>query len=106
MDLHGGFADITVDLTAPEKESWAAAVGGRIGLLIAPQILTYVNGGWTSTRFDAVNFPPGVVTLPAHTFSGGFIGGGTEIAVAAVPGLMNIDCLLTNLPIFHFSSEG
>jgi hypothetical protein len=87
IDLHGGFTDGTFDATAPEKESWVAAVGGRIGVLVTPQILTYVNGGWTSTRFDAVNFPPGVFSWPAHTFSGGFIGGGTEIAVAAVPGL-------------------
>ena len=87
MDLHDGFADATFVLTAPEKESWAATVGGRVGLLVAPHVLTYVNGGWTSTRFDAVNFPGGVLSWPDHTFSGGFIGGGAEFAVAAVPGL-------------------
>jgi outer membrane immunogenic protein len=86
MDLHGGFTDGTFDVTAPQKETWAAAVGGRIGLLVTPQVLTYVNGGWTSTRFDAVNFGGGV-SWPAHTFGGGFIGGGTEVAVAALPGL-------------------
>jgi hypothetical protein len=61
-----------------------AGIGGRP----TPQVLTYVNGGWTSTRFSGVNFPPsGAVALPAQTFSGGFIGGGAEFAVATVPGL-------------------
>jgi outer membrane immunogenic protein len=88
MDLHSDFEDFFAAGPAPRKEDWAAAVGGRIGFLIAPQVLTYVNGGWTSTRFSGVNFPPtGAFSLPAHTFSGGFIGGGTEVAVAAVPGL-------------------
>lgn len=27
-------------------------VGGRIGYLVTPQILAYVNGGWSSTRFS------------------------------------------------------
>ena len=36
MDLHGGFTDGTFDATAPEKESWAAAVGGRVRLLVTP----------------------------------------------------------------------
>jgi outer membrane immunogenic protein len=69
------------------------AAGGRIGYLVTPQILAYVNGGWSSTRFDGVSFIGVVVgassgfTLPAHTFNGGFIGGVTEVAVAAVPGL-------------------
>ena len=30
---------------------------------------------------------PAGFTLPGHTFNGGFIGGGTEVAVAAFPGL-------------------
>ena len=46
-----------------------------------------MNGGWTSTRFAEVHFPGGVFSLPAQTYSGGFIGGGAEFAVAAVPGL-------------------
>ena len=60
-----------------------AGIGGRP----TPQVLTYVNGGWTSTRFSGVDFPRGQIKLPVQTFSGGFIGGGAEFAVAAVPGL-------------------
>jgi outer membrane immunogenic protein len=55
--------------------------------LVTPQILTYVNGGYTPTRFDNVNFPASRISLPGQTFNGGFIGGGTEVAVAALPGL-------------------
>jgi len=31
------------------------AVGGRIGLLVTPQLLTYFSGGYTQSKFDAVN---------------------------------------------------
>ena len=84
MDLHGGFFDEAAQVTgAPVREIWAGGVGARIGFLVTPQILTYVNGGWTPTRFDAVNFPGTRASLPGQTFNGGFIGGGTE----NVPGL-------------------
>src|SRR6516225_8198076 len=84
MDLHGSLTDATIPSTASHKENRAAAVGGRIGFLIAPQVLTYVNGVWTSTLFSEVDFPGGAFSFPAHTFSGGFIGGGTEVAVAGI----------------------
>jgi len=41
----------------------------------------------TLCRRYVFHFPGGVLSWPAHIFSGGFVGGGTEIAVAAVPGL-------------------
>ena len=93
MDLRGHLGAVAGAFLGTEKESSAVAAGGRIGYLVTPQILTYVNGGWSSTRFDGVSFPtspqgvPVGVTLPGHTFNGGFIGGGTEVAVAALPGL-------------------
>src|SRR6516164_2471350 len=87
MDLHGSLTDATIPSTASHKENRAAAVGGRIGFLIAAQVLTYVNGAWTSTLFSEVDFPGGAFSFPAHTFSGGFIGGGTEVAVAGMPRL-------------------
>ena len=92
MDLHGDFSG-AASFGGREKESGAWAVGGRIGYLVTPAILAYFNGGWTGTRFDGVNIidstngGPIGESLSAHTFSGGFIGGGTEIAVQALPGL-------------------
>jgi outer membrane immunogenic protein len=93
MDLRGHLGAVAGAFLGTEKESSAVAAGGRIGYLVTPQILAYINGGWSSTRFDGVSFPtsptgvPVGTTLPGHTFNGGFIGGGTEVAVAAFPGL-------------------
>ena len=90
---HLGVSDATVLVNGAEKESSAVAAGGRIGYLVTPQILTYVNGGWSSTRFDGISFNSATtgaatgLTLPAHSSSGAFIGGGTEVAVAPFPGL-------------------
>jgi outer membrane immunogenic protein len=73
---------------ASEKESAAWAVGGRIGYLPYPNLLTFFDAGFTQTRFDQQNlFPVTVggaaigVSLPQHTFNGWFIGGGTEYRI-------------------------
>jgi outer membrane immunogenic protein len=79
--------------TGQLKERNAAYVGGRIGALVTPQLLTYVSGGWTETRFKSAvltdTFDPtgDVVALPAQTFHGWFVGGGTEYALGWMPGL-------------------
>jgi outer membrane immunogenic protein len=71
------------------KSSWAA--GGRIGYLVVPQLLTYVSGGYTQARFDAVNFiggPVGSTTvMDAQTYKGWFIGSGVEYGIDFLPGL-------------------
>jgi len=70
-------------LTGNEKESSAWAAGGRIGYVLAPQIMTYVNGGWTEARFDQINEAsifgvPSAFGLPSHTYNGWFLGSGFE----------------------------
>jgi len=86
-------------LLANEKESGAWSIGGRIGYLVAPSVLTYVNAGYTRTRFDAQAFinnlgiPSGTVAgfqtgYTAQTYNGWFLGGGVETSLAGwVPGL-------------------
>jgi len=69
------------------KQTSARAVGGRIGWLATPQILTYVNGGYTQAHFSDVNlaFIGGGVpfaTFAAQTYKGYFIGGGVEYMFA------------------------
>jgi outer membrane immunogenic protein len=71
-----------------EKESSAWSVGGRLGYLVTPSLLSYVSGGYTETRFDRVDLLPATIgggainaSLPATTFHGWFIGGGTEYAL-------------------------
>jgi outer membrane immunogenic protein len=75
---------------ADEKETSAWSAGARIGYLITPSILTYVNGGWTQTRFDQMNITNavGIVgsnAFPAHTYQGWFLGSGFEYAFTWLP---------------------
>ena len=88
MDIHGTFSDpVFGPLTGTEKQNSAWAAGGRIGYLITPNILTYWNGGYTQMRFSGFNLSsplagfPDTFSLPSQTYSGGFLGGGTEIAL-------------------------
>jgi outer membrane immunogenic protein len=71
-----------------ERESAAWSVGGRLGVLITPRILTFFDGGWTQAHFDGVNYslaiaggPPTGLSLAAQTYNGWFIGSGFEYAL-------------------------
>ncbi|MGA8615804.1 MAG: porin family protein [Xanthobacteraceae bacterium] len=73
-------------LSGSVKESNAWFVGARLGYLVTPSLMTYFDGGYTQTRFDQVNFTtmlngPSFETMPAQTYSGWFLGGGTEYAL-------------------------
>jgi outer membrane immunogenic protein len=69
------------------REPWAWGVGGRVGYLIGPPILTYWTVGFTQSRFDQVNYSDvqtGAATgliLPAQTYNGCYLGGGVEYAI-------------------------
>jgi outer membrane immunogenic protein len=68
-----------------ERSAWSA--GGRLGYLVVPQFLTYFTAGYTEARFQGIT---GVCVvagclgaiLPSQTFSGYFLGGGTEYALS------------------------
>ena len=90
MDIHGQMSPGDTIYIGNEQESGAWYAGGRIGYLVTPSLMTYFDGGYTETRYDAVNLgalpvpvPAGFAgeTLPAHTYHGWFIGGGTEYAL-------------------------
>jgi outer membrane immunogenic protein len=81
-------------LVGHEKRTSAWAVGGRIGYLITPSMLTYVSGGYTEARFSGAELflktvPPidGLLNVPARTYSGWFLGGGYEYNLSWLPGL-------------------
>ena len=64
------------------SSSWA--VGGRVGYLPYPNLLTFISFGWTQSHFgaytEALNFgniPPSL-GVNAITYNGWFLGGGTE----------------------------
>ncbi len=89
MNLNGSMSPLFVSgvslnpLVANEKESSAGSVGARVGYLLTPTILSYVDGGWTRTRFDQMNETDnfGVADnfgFPAQTYSGWFLGSGFE----------------------------
>jgi outer membrane immunogenic protein len=71
-------------LTGTEKleDSWAAGV--RLGWLVAPNVLSYVNGGYSGSHWGRTNLFDTASGLPVgiHTNSfnrnGWFIGGGVE----------------------------
>ena len=91
-----GSPHFPLELTGSEKQSSAWAVGGRIGWLVTPQVLTYFSGGYTEARFDQVNLlaelspigqlNPGTAIL-AHTYRGWFLGSGLEYTTNWLPGL-------------------
>jgi outer membrane immunogenic protein len=77
-----------------EKLKSAWAVGGRIGYLITPAVLTYISGGFTEARFSGVELavltnPPDFVDqrINRHTYSGWFLGSGFEYNLGWIPGL-------------------
>lgn len=85
MDLRSSnFAGVPA-IGGIQKESDAWYAGGRLGYLVTPSLLTYVDGGYTETRVNATSlfltaFPPIALGafLPAETYHGWFIGGGVE----------------------------
>jgi outer membrane immunogenic protein len=65
------------------RDSWAAGV--RLGYLVAPNVLSYVNGGYSGSQWSSVTGTtlaagggPVFGTTPSFTRNGFFIGGGVE----------------------------
>jgi outer membrane immunogenic protein len=81
-------------LTFRIKQTDAYYVGARIGYVALPNLLTYVDGGWTGTRFSSspeqqtatgafIGF-----SYPSFTSNNGwFVGGGTEYLLPWFKGL-------------------
>jgi outer membrane immunogenic protein len=96
------FASMKGDVSSPlgfggrEKLDDQWSVGGRVGVLITPQLLTYFSAGYTeahfksfdtfSTVFPTIGAPTGVY-VPGQTYKGYFLGAGDEYALGFMPGL-------------------
>jgi outer membrane immunogenic protein len=81
-------------LIGQEKMSSAWSVGGRVGWVALPGLLTYFSGGYTEATFDQVNLssvalPPTPPTFffDKRTYKGWFLGAGDEYALNFLPGL-------------------
>jgi outer membrane immunogenic protein len=67
--------------TIKDQDNWAAGV--RLGYLIAPNVLSYVNGGYSGSHWSKTaqvtlaGFPSGIHTNNFN-LNGGFVGGGVE----------------------------
>jgi outer membrane immunogenic protein len=80
-------------LDGQEKINSSWAVGGRIGYLVTPTVLTYFNGGYTNERLGGVNAASfGIPAIPGNTITSGsrnqggwFTGGGFEAPVTIIP---------------------
>jgi outer membrane immunogenic protein len=91
------------------KETSAWAVGGRVGYLITPQILSYFTGGYTAAQFKSATgvcatpfgCPVAVITLPKSDYTGYFLGGGTEVLLGFAPGWS----VKTEYRLAHYSSQ-
>jgi outer membrane immunogenic protein len=98
-NIHGTVTPFSgiVPLGGDESQTHAWSVGGRIGYLPFPKLLTFVSGGWTQAHFDSFNLtstlagvplPAGfAVTVPSQDYNGWFIGGGYEYGLDFLPGL-------------------
>lgn len=72
------------------------AVGGRLGVLVSPDLLTYVSGGYTEAGFGRIDLDNIILGgrfngpqsyIPSQTYRGYFIGTGDEFALSFLPGL-------------------
>jgi outer membrane immunogenic protein len=81
-----------------EKMSSQWSVGGRVGWVVTPNLLTYFSAGYTEAHFDSVTLlnnlaslgPIGAPTglfIGSRNYTGYFIGAGDEYALNFLPGL-------------------
>ena len=92
--LKGNIGDAgvgTVGIVGTTKMETAWAAGARLGYLIAPNVLSYVNGGYTGTYWTGSTLVGsfGGVATGLHTDSfntqGWFVGGGVENNLNILP---------------------
>jgi outer membrane immunogenic protein len=95
MDVKGDistFGTTFASFVGSQKQDSQWAVGGRVGYVIVPQLMTYVSGGytqahWKSTNLTAFGAVVPTAVLPGSTKGGWFIGAGDEYALSLLPGL-------------------
>src|SRR3569623_926129 len=91
MDVRGDVG-LFPGTSGQQKQDWQWAVGGRVGYVVLPQLLTYISGGytqahWKSTTLSVLGVGP-VLGSPGYTKGGWFIGTGDEYALTNfLPGL-------------------
>jgi outer membrane immunogenic protein len=80
--LRGTNQDFLNGIAGRVDDRTNAAAGVRVGYLVAPNVLSYVNGGYSYAQFSSSTLltPAGVpaANLPSFNRNGWFVGGGVE----------------------------
>jgi outer membrane immunogenic protein len=85
-EIKGSISDPLNAVEGQEKLRTSYAAGVRLGYLVAPNVLSYVNGGYSGSQWSGATlttvFPVGGVvgasTTPSFHRNGWFVGGGVE----------------------------
>jgi outer membrane immunogenic protein len=87
-DFKGTSSELVSITNFPLNQRNTYAAGARIGYLLTPQILSYVDGGYTHANFNGGSltfatapFSATGLFVPNQGYDGFFVGGGTEIMV-------------------------
>jgi len=94
--LKGTIQDQGLDIAGNIKNDYSWAAGARLGYLVAPNVLSYVNGGYSSSHWKGTTLFNTATALPSGLHTNGFdrggwfVGGGVE----------------NNLNIFGISAPG
>jgi outer membrane immunogenic protein len=84
-DIRGSLSDPVFFTEGREKLRTSYAAGVRVGYLVAPNVLSYVNGGYSGSEWSgttqttlAAAGGPAFTTTPSFHRNGWFVGGGVE----------------------------
>jgi outer membrane immunogenic protein len=88
-DIRGSLSDPVFGTEGREKLRTSYAAGARLGYLVAPNVLSYVNAGYSGSEWSGTSqtflgtavgaaFPGTQTTTPSFRRDGWFIGGGVE----------------------------
>jgi outer membrane immunogenic protein len=81
--IRGTVQDAALGVSGSEKDRTNWAAGLRLGYLVTPSVLTYVNGGYSGAEFSGATLSDDFGTGPFSTTTsfhrdGWFVGGGVE----------------------------
>jgi outer membrane immunogenic protein len=84
-DIKGTVQDQVGLVEGNFKQKWSWAAGGRVGWLINPSLLSYLNAGYTQTHFSGSGLVSvaGAASAMAISDFDWFAGGGVETAIAS-----------------------
>ncbi len=100
--IKGNITDTLFNFSGTEKLTTSYAAGVRLGYLVAPNVLSYVNGGYSGSQWSSSSLSflsvasPVAITTGSFTRNGFFVGGGVE---------NNLDIFGINIPGLFMKTE-